>query len=175
MEDLNFCPVCGKNLPPDTSYCPACGNRLDDPVAEKREAEVEKKMGRERITIAAVLLLLYSIPMVILGIWLYVSSGNLAHEIFTNPDFASLIDMLVSEGETEASLASSIGLVGMLSIFAGSIGVAAAILAFMRKVWIIALILCMLSAIVGTVTLFGLIMGLIAFYMLYKAKPAFTS
>jgi len=113
----------------------------------------------------------YSVPMVLMGIYFFVAAGDLASEIFSDPRFASM----VTPYYTEASLASFIELMGVASILAGSIGVVAAIFAFMRRFWILTIILCMMSALIGTVTLFGLILGLIAFWLLYKAKPVFKN
>jgi hypothetical protein len=175
MEDLNFCPVCGKNVPPGTTYCPACGCRLGDPASEMREEVAEKRMGVERITIATVLILIYSIPMVLLGIWIFISAGSASNIIFNDPDFAWYADQLISYGYTASSLTSLIEAVGLMAIVAGSVGVAAAVLALTRRLWIIAMMLCMLSALIGTVTIFGLILGLIAFWMLYRARPAFEN
>jgi len=171
MEDINFCPACGKNVSPETPYCPACGARLNDPISEKRETEAEKKMGADRITIAAVLMLAYSIPLILVGIFFYVSAGNLSSEIFSDPSLAAML----APYYTEASFTSFIELMGILSIIAGSIGVAAAVISLMRKFWALAIILCILSALIGGLTLFGLILGLIAFWMLYRAKPVFES
>jgi len=175
MEDINFCPACGKNVPSGTTYCPVCGCCLGDPGSEIREEAAEKRMGAERITIAAVLILMYSIPMVLVGIWTFVSAGSASNTLFNDPNFSWYADMLISYGYTASSLTSLIEAVGLMAIVAGSVGVAAAVLALTRRLWIIAMMLCMLSAIIGTVTLFGLILGLIAFWMLYRARPAFEN
>jgi len=171
MDELNFCPACGKSVPPGTQYCPACGNCLTDQVQERRETEAEKRMGADRIKIAAILILIYSIPLILFGIYFYVAAGDLTNELFSNPDFAAI----VAPYYTPAALESFIELMGLASIIAGSIGVVTAILAFLRKFWVLTIILCIMSALIGALTLFGLILGLIAFWMLYKARPVFES
>jgi len=179
MEDINFCPACGKNVEPGTPYCPACGARLNDPASEKMEmtekAQAERKMGSDRTVIAAVLMLVYSVPMLLMGVYFFADAGGLAHEIFTSPSLTSSVDQIIALGYDEAWLASIIEITGILMILSGAVGVFAAVLAFMKKFWVLAIILCIMSALIGIVTLFGLILGLIAFWMLYKAKPVFES
>jgi len=171
MDEVNFCPACGKNVPPGTQYCPACGSCLSDQVPERRETEAEKRMGADRTKIAAILILIYSMPLILFGIYFYVAAGDLTNEIFSNPRFVELVAPYYTPGALE----SFIQLMGLASIIAGSIGVVTAILALMRKFWVLTIILCIMSALIGALTLFGLILGLIAFWMLYKARPVFES
>jgi hypothetical protein len=179
MEDMNFCPACGKNVEPGTPYCPACGARLNDPISEKRETQAndqaEKKMGSDRTVIAAVLMLVYSVPLAIFGAYMFADAGGLAHEVFTSPSLASSVDQLIALGYDEAWLASMFEITAILMILSGCVGIVAAILALTKKFWILTIILCIVSAVTGVVTLFGLVLGLIAFWMLYKAKPVFSS
>ena len=64
-----------------------------------------------------------------------------------------------------------------IGLFAAILGVAnipAAGLVFMRRMWWIAAILCLLSAVMGIIYLFGPIIGIVAFWLLRKAKPIFA-
>jgi len=175
MEDIGFCPACGRKVESGTPYCPACGNRLNDPVSERREAQAERKTDSDRITVAAILILVYSVPQVLLGAILFANAGSLAHMIYTDPDLASLLADLISAGFGEAWMASVFEIAAVLMIISGSMGVVAAVLAFTRKFWVLTVVLCILSALMGFATLFGLIIGIIAFLMLYKARSAFDS
>jgi hypothetical protein len=179
MEDIDFCPACGKNVEPGTPYCPACGARLNDPVTEKREMtqkdQAENKMGSDRIIIAAVLILGYSVFSLFLGAYLFADAENLVHWIFTDPAFASYVADLAALGYGEERMLSLLEITAILMIISGGAGVVAAVLALMKKFWVLTIILCIMSALIGIVTLFGLILGIIAFWMLYKARSVFES
>jgi uncharacterized Tic20 family protein len=169
---LNFCPVCGKDLPSGTAYCLACGARVNDPAADAAERRIESKAGAEKATIAAILMFLYAIPLIAIGAWLYSVAWDVAVETLSNPDLAA---MLADAGVTYTvpMLASLIETAAMFPIIAGLLGIAGGALALTRKSYAAASVLCLIGAVIGALVLFPLVLGLIAFWMLRRARSAF--
>jgi len=169
MDDINFCPACGKNVSPGTLFCPACGMRLN--AAEGRGTVVTKYttatdgVPAGRAKIAAALLLINAAILFLFAFFILTSAAELAQEMFDMPIFA---DLYTVEEMTEL-----IRQIGMASAAGGAVGVIAAVLALMRRLWVAAIILCLMSASVGLMSLIGVVLGLIAFWMLLKARPVF--
>lgn len=172
-EDINFCPHCGKDVKEGMPYCPACGVRLNDPYAEKVQDETAKKNADGKVNIAVVLILLYSVPLILISLWLYFAAAGAVADIYGDPAYADTIQMLTDVGYTQASFTGLIEILCLAGIIFGAIGLVPAVLAFKRRFWTVTIIFCLVSAILCALSIFGIIMGLIAFYMLYKAKPAF--
>jgi len=167
MDDLNFCPTCGKSLPLGTSYCPACGARLNDPQADQMETAVATKESSDRILVATILILLNAAILIIGGVYLYFTATEISEYAFDITP--SLIDSFTVE-----SLAGFIKSLALIGIIGGAIGLVSALLVFMRRLWILAVIFCLVAAAIGITTLIGLVLGLIAIWMLFKSKPLFT-
>ena len=169
--DINFCPACGRNLPAEAPYCPMCGMRLNDPTAEMRERSREVR-NRDRTNIAVALLLIYSVPAVLFGALVYLNAYELSELIFD-----SMSDMYGSllAGYTVESMASELEFQMMLTVIGGLIGAVSAVFAIMRKYWIVTVILCIASAALGFSMILGLIIGIIAFWLLYQSRPAFEN
>ena len=167
MHDLNFCPACGKDLPPGATYCPACGNSMGAPAADPMNEQFERGKSLERAKIAGVLILINGIILIALGFWIYVDAAEMVRqtvemypELFVGVD----ADAMVSLIET----------MGIAAVIFGAVGIVSAGLAFARRLWPVAMVLCLLSALVGVFSLIGIVLGLIAFWMMMKAKPVFT-
>ncbi|MDR0791632.1 MAG: zinc-ribbon domain-containing protein, partial [Methanomassiliicoccaceae archaeon] len=156
MDDLNFCPSCGKNLDHGATYCPACGTHLSDPGAKSVEKEIEIRAGNDRTKVAAALIFLYSVPLVLIGIYLYVIAQEVVDMIFTDPAYADSLAMLIDLGYTEASFMSIMTWVAAVPMIAGAIGLVAGALALMRKAYTLTMILCLVSAVIGALIIFPL-------------------
>ena len=79
MEDnQNFCVRCGQNLAPDAKFCPACGTRVpgrnQEQVEEERQAV--RDLAKSRLNWATAMMLIYSIPFMLIGIYLLVDSRS---------------------------------------------------------------------------------------------------
>jgi predicted RNA-binding Zn-ribbon protein involved in translation (DUF1610 family) len=166
MDDINFCPSCGKNLEPGAPYCPACGKLLDGKEAERKETAAEDGNNKSRLTIALIMTIVNAAIFFIFGMYYYTSSAELVQQ--TMEMFPEMVRAYTTDALT--SLVQSMA-VGMM-IF-GVICVVTAALMYTRRVWALTFILCLLSALVGIMTIFGIIVGITALYMLYKAKPLF--
>ncbi|MDR0334705.1 MAG: zinc ribbon domain-containing protein [Methanomassiliicoccaceae archaeon] len=165
MDDLNFCPVCGKNLDPGTAYCPACGARLNDPEPERREKAAAERTGGGNTNMAMILLSVTAAILFAFGL-IYLSAAGLAEEMFSM--YPSL-----EEYYTVEAMRSMIRMFGIILIIGAAMCVVSAILTFKRRLWVLALILCIAAALFGVLSTFGVIAGIIAIFFLYKARPAF--
>ena len=170
--DLNFCPVCGKELRHGTAYCTACGSYTYDPAAAKTNTAYVNA-GASNAMFAGVLILIYASLLIVAGLYIYMIADDVASMVMSDPSFT---DILTSAGAviTEAELASLVRTAGMIPIIAGAAGVAAGVLALMRKQWTLTAVLCIVSALLGCLIILPVIMGIAAFVMLRKARPAFT-
>jgi predicted nucleic acid-binding Zn ribbon protein len=172
MDGINFCPSCGKNVSPGTTHCPSCGKLLNGPEGGRKDAAAEVVKKEDRTNIAAVLILLYSVPLIFIGAYIYANAdmvSEMAFEFYKDTPFYSTI----ADNYTIESFAGLIRSAALATIFGAVVGVVSAILAFMRRFWMLTILLCLISAGIAILSFIGLIMGLIAFWLLLKARPAF--
>jgi len=159
VNDINFCPACGKELSAGTAYCPACGNNINGQPAYSGQAESEKRKNIERTKMAAVLLLITAFLSITSGLWLYYNSADFINGLIdTYPEFTDMLSSMTAIMEVS----------GLLCAVAGFISIAVAWLAFKRKVWDLTVVLCVIVAVLG-----NLLLGLIALWLIWKAKPVF--
>jgi len=162
MDDINFCPTCGKNLPAGTAYCPACGSNLSGPEGERRNnARAEKEAG-DRLKIAVILLSVTAAVSIISGIYLYFNAAGMADWMAR-----SFSDPAVSD-DFFRGMEGMFRMSGMLSVIGGAVAMVSALLAHKRRMWTMTFITCIVAAAMG-----NMIFGLIALYMLHKAKAVF--
>ena len=172
MDDINFCPACGRNVSPGTEFCPACGMRLSGPAEVSVTAVTEKK-GRDRINIAVALILLYSVPLIFLGLYVLVNAAAIAEMLFKFYEDTPVYSVL-TEYYTVETMTAFLKQTAAAAIAGGAAGITSAVLALKRRLWAPTILLCLMSAGIAIMSLIGLVMGLIAFWLLYKAKPAFA-
>jgi len=166
MDNMNFCPACGKELPVGTAYCPACGSRLNDPEGERKEKAALDNEALGRIKIAAILLVVNAFIMLFFAI-VYITSTGLIEEMFNAYP-------LIADYYTPESLQSLMRTMGIVLLIAAAISVVAALMAYKRRLWGVVFVLCIVSMLLGILTLFGTIIGVLVLYLIAKAKPAFT-
>jgi hypothetical protein len=150
--------------------------RLDDPVGEIRERNADKAIMRDRSNMGAILLILYSVPALSVGIILYLNAyaiSEMAFGFLDDPLYASILDGYLDD-YTVASLAAELELAMLMIAIGGMTGIASALLALLRRHWIITVALCAASAVFGIMMIFGTIVALIAIWLLYTSRPAFA-
>ena len=94
MDNQNFCVQCGELLAPEARFCPACGTRVPGRNPEQVEAEKQavRDVMKARLNWAIALMLIYSIPFLIIGIYISVDLDGLANMIMTDPLYADFVD-----------------------------------------------------------------------------------
>ncbi len=171
-ENDKFCTKCGQNISASVRFCPSCGARVQGPTDEEISAEkgafVQAMAGR--LKLASVMMIVYSVPFLILGVYCLADASGLAAGVFNEPAFAEAIDYY---GLTQAEVADLFGSVGILYILSSVFGLASAFLCYKRRMYWVALIACILSFLTGVAGFFALFMGLLAFWMILGGRFAF--
>ena len=172
-DNQNFCEKCGQYLNEGAAFCPSCGKRVPGRSPEQVEAEREeiRSVMSSRLQWAAIMMLVYSIPFLIIGIYISVSLDSLVNELISNPTCESYMEMV---GLSESELRYVLQQCGILFIVSSVCGIPSSLLCFKRRLFWVATVLCILSFLIGSTGFFALFMGLGAFWLLLSSKLAFT-
>lgn len=172
-DNQNFCEKCGQYLNEGAAFCPACGKRVPGRSPEQVEAEREgiRTAMASRLKWAAIMMLAYSIPFLLIGIYVSVSLDTLVSELVNNPSYESYMELV---GLSEAELHDLLQQSGILFIVSSLCGVLSSVLCFRRRLYWGAVILCILSFLIGSTGFFALFMGLGAFWLLLSSKLVFS-
>lgn len=173
MEDnQNFCIHCGEILATDAKFCPKCGARI--PGRNQEQVEEEKQAVRDgmkyRLYWAIALMLIYSIPFLIIGIYLMVDLDGIVNMIMTDPLYADYVDYY---GWTYDQLTDVFQIASYAYILSSVCGIISAALCWKRRFYWVALVLCIISMFTGAMGLFALFMGMFAFWTILTSKLAF--
>lgn len=165
----SFCTHCGQNLREGDLFCPACGTRV--PTADPHMAEAEKAQVREgiqrQLRWAAMLMLVYSIPFLILGIYVLVDMNSLVDALMGNPQFVEY------SGFTREEVVVYFQYAGFMYIVSSLCGIGSAVLCWKGTKFWFAVILCIMSIIIGGAGFLAIFMGLFAFWMILSGKLGF--
>jgi len=161
MDELNFCPRCGKTLTLGASYCPACGSRLNDSEADRREMAVVDNKNAGRINIAVMILVIGAVISLFSGIYSYIAAADMAAMMF------DMVEGIAPGMYSMDSLILLMKVTAYMVIFGAVSAIVAALLALKRRRWLLTLILCLIASFTG------FIFCLISAYLIYKAKQAF--
>ena len=132
--------------------------------------KLESDINNARVTWAGFIILIYSVPIIIASIVGLIYIDTLVNDLMVNSNFHQ---WMIDNGITEAQVHTYLGYMLYAEIAIGLVSVLTAFLCFKRKYWFLTVALCMISAIFGTLYLFGLLLGLLAFWMILTSKPAF--
>lgn len=173
MEDnQNFCIRCGEVLATDAKFCPKCGVRI--PGRNQEQVEEERQAVRDglkyRLYWAIALMLIYSVPFLIIGIYFVADLDGIVNTIMTDPFYASYVDYY---GWTYDELYDVLQVASYAYIISSICGIAAAVLCWKRVGYWAALVLCIISMFVGATGLFALFLGMFAFWAILTSKLSF--
>lgn len=171
-NNQKFCTRCGKQLGQDVTFCPDCGLRV--PGMAPEQVEQERGMVREildsRLKWAAAMMLIYSIPFLILGVYIAVGVDGFVDELFTNPAYADYVDFY---GLTPDEVTEICQYVSIMYVVSSICGIVSAVLCLKKRMYWVASIFCVLSFLLGCVGFFALFMGLGAFWLIMTSKLGF--
>jgi uncharacterized BrkB/YihY/UPF0761 family membrane protein len=94
--------------------------------------------------------------------------------VWNDPTLSDAIDILENAGITYDFIVSIIVAISLVFTASGALAAVTAVLAFTKKYYTVALVACILSAILALIILIGVI-GLIVAYFLTKEKDAFVT
>lgn len=167
-----FCEKCGINLGDNARFCPSCGFRI--PGRNQEEIAKEKEMIRETAHIrskwAGYLMLIYSLPLLVLGIYYFADAGGLASTLWNNP---TTNQQFVEWGLVYDDIVKYLQYFGIGWLVTGISGIASAVLCIKRQHYYIALFLCIVSVLFSVTGFFTLIIGLIAFWFVISSAIGF--
>jgi hypothetical protein len=171
-DRTGFCSQCGVALGTNTKYCPECGVRVPgrspEQVAEEKEAI--RASLKARLMWSGVFMLIVAIPMLCAGIYRLVDVDSIINLVLNDPYWSQLV---ANYGMSESEVRSIIENFGYAALASGIFGLIVAATCFMRRFYFVALLACMMSALFGTAGFFGLILGLIVFWMILSSRYGF--
>lgn len=171
-DQIEFCAQCGAKLSLNTKYCPECGNRV--PGRNQEAVEAEKEMIRTAIRSrprwAGYLMLIYGIPLLCMGLYYLIDAQGITDMLWQNSTF---VDQMNSLGITMEEFEKYLIYFGSAWIISGASGIISAALCFTRKHYYVALVLCIISAILAVSGFIAMFFGLISFWIILSSKLGF--
>ena len=181
-----FCTHCGQRLAKDAAFCPSCGTSVSDMMggAETNNNTANTYAGRpapnmdSRLKILSVIFAISAALMLFYGIYELINVDSIINTYTSDPSWQTLVDMVVDAGYTEQWLIDTMktAIIGMsvAYIIGGAFLATAAVCGFTKKGWAIGLICCIFATILTSVTVLGLIVGIIMTYLYHTTKPSFS-
>lgn len=171
-DNQNFCYHCGHSLTPEQRFCPECGTRVpgrNPEAAEQEKAAIKEAVGKQ-IKWAAIMMLVYSIPFLVIGVYIAVAADSMTDLIWNDPNTQSYIEQYgLSYDEIHAYFQYA----SIVYIISSLCGIASAYLCLKRQHFWPALILCILSFLTGAAGFIALFIGILAFWMILAGKMGF--
>ena len=175
-EKRSFCVHCGKLLGPTDYYCPECGACVEQINSDESQGTPVQQQtpvdsGTKYRIVAGALCGIWFVIAVYLGYVYAYQVDAIMDELQTTmgADWASITAEIPEE-----ELRSAIVFAGYVLIGSGVLALGSAITAFLKKPWIVCLMLCILSGCVGLVAVLGIV-GFLVAYLIYKAKNEFEA
>lgn len=176
MDESKYCSGCGNELAADMQFCPRCGKVVSGSDAEKdikeKEREITAFVLESRRTWLTFLLAVYAIPVVILGIIALADAGAIASSIYSSAEFH---DWLISHGYSysEADIQNYLTYAAAMVVGSGACALITMACLIIRKMWIVAVIACFISAMLCFWSIFGLLIGLLVAWQVFISKNLF--
>ena len=174
MTDTSFCTKCGMRVSEEALYCPACGapieGRVDQSTGMSAQQAMENQIVSSRMNFITMLLLIYGLPIVIIGICAVISAGHVTSIL--------IVDDMVQEAMaqyslTEADIKSAITYGGAIFAVSGGLALLSAICVHKRRYWIVAVLGAGAASILCTMSIFGVFIGLMVTWMIVDMKSQF--
>lgn len=174
--ESKFCTGCGGSIEPGMQFCPKCGKVVSgsEADAEMKEnmAEMVKVATEMRRNWLLFLLFVYAIPVTISGIISLADASAVTDAIWSNDSFQSWIS---SHGYdwTKSDIQDYVTYASALTLASGICALLSGVLVYKRKLWIGAVALCLLAAILCFWSVFGMLIGFLVTWLIVDAKPLF--
>lgn len=170
-----FCSQCGKELPYNAQFCQYCGGVVAGTAADEKRKDDFKKMedmaNEGRMSLITFLIVIYAIPALIAGIYALCCVDMVTDQIWRD-DY--LRETFIKDyGMDEQAVHNMVQWLAVVVTISGVCACGSAILCFLRRYWIVAVILCFAAAILCVWSIFGAIIGIFVGWMLMTAKASF--
>ena len=161
---LNFCTGCGANIRSSDEFCPSCGLSLKE---KKAPAARQYEQKTYRLYIVAILGVIWAIYALFYGIDLISNIDQAMNNLTSNPYWDAISDIY-----TEDVLKSLMITLAYLMIASGILAAITAVFCILKKMYIVALIACILGSILSLIFIVGIV-GFICVYLITKSKWEF--
>ena len=172
-DNQNFCTRCGHLLSDSARFCPECGARVPgrnpEQVEEEKQA-IRSAMDRQ-LRWAAILMLIYSIPFLVIGVYTVFNVDAMADLVVNDPNFSSYAE---AYGLTYDEVCEYFEYAGYAFILSSVLGLISALCCWKRSHFWVALVFCVLSVFTGAAGFVAMFMGLIALWMIIVARGRFV-
>ena len=181
-----FCTHCGQRITKDTVYCPSCGTQVSDMGGEPVYSNGNNYRARPtvdmspRLKFLAILFTITAVYYLVSGIINLMSVDSTIETYKSLGMWDTIVDyfnttMNMDEQETEDFLKTIITATAIANIVMGALVGVAAFCSFAKKNWTIGLVCCIIATIISSMSIFGLIVGIIVTYLYSTTKPCFQA
>lgn len=174
--DGKFCTRCGKNISAEAQFCSECGAPVEgsraDAEMKKAVKDYETAMAESRRTWVIFLMVLFSIPAIVIGVYMVFSIPQMMEVIVKNADYISWAE---AYNVTPAMTESMLNYFAYLMLASGACVAVAAVCVVMRRYWLVAVILTLIGSFLFCGSIFGVLIGLLVTWMIYTMKDTFTN
>ena len=179
-----FCTHCGMRISKDTQYCPSCGmaisgqNEVQNGNVSSRNEALERTLD-SRLRFLAILFTITAVYYVVSGIFDLLTIDSSIDALKDSGFWDFIVDYFdnigMNEQETEDYLRTMSLVTAICNIVVGALVGVSAFCSFSRKHWMAGLVCGILATIVSSMTIIGLIIGVIAVCLYSTTKPCFSS
>ena len=180
-----FCTHCGQRLSKDTAFCPSCGTQVSDMGGEPTYSNNNDYRSRPvdlspRLKFLAILFTITAVYYIISGLINLMSVDSTIETYKSLGMWDTIVDyfnttMNMSEQETEDFMKTMILASAIANIVMGALVGVAAYCSFAKKKWTIGLVCCIIATIISSMSIIGLIVGIIVTYLYSTTRPCFQS
>ena len=175
MTDTSFCTRCGERVSEEALYCPSCGCPIEGRVDPKLDGMsvqqfMEKEIIDSKVKFNTMLLLIYGIPVILMGIYMLFRLDQLTSILLAD---SMVQEAMVQYSLTSADITAALKYMGILITVSGSLALVAAYCVYNRKFWIVAVICTATASVLFTMSIFGLLIGLLVTWSIIGLKPYF--
>ncbi len=160
---MQFCPQCGKVV---------SGSAADQEFQEQSKEFMAVLLESKRIWLMF-FLAVYIIPVLIAAIFTLADASNIAASVWASDEFQKWI---TSHGfnYTQSDIQNYITYAGAMALVSGLSAGVSFFCIYKRRFWIVAVVACILAAILCFWSIFGLIIGFIVAWMIIGARDLFV-
>lgn len=174
MSEDKFCTKCGKKVPTDAQYCDKCGEPIANSDAyrqrEEAYANMEEIAKESRMMWIKFFLIIYAVPAIIMSLYTVANIDWLTEQLVDNADF---YDWMVHHDISADDVRTYISTIGYMFLISAIGAIISLIFVFLRKMWILAVIGCMIAAICACFSVFGMLIGFLVTWFIISAKDSF--
>jgi len=168
-ESSNFCSSCGAPMRDSDTFCPSCGKTVGG-SAPSTQQYGNSKPKSNRLIVVAILAAIWAFIALAFGLYIIFATDSILAVLDSTADFW---DTVYEYGLTRSDIANSIAMLGAIIAASGALAAITAVLAAIKKFYVVALITCILSALIVVLGLVGIV-GLIIAYLIYRARDDFV-